>query len=135
MRIWSKELIPCLPNKQLMAMRYELGDMIKQYPNIKNGLVRFANNYDIAYLFSYFVDTFLELKKRKINMSSFYNMEIYEIVKQKTKKKFIRIQDNLRFKEDDQEYLQICLMNLYEKHLRGMIPEVDWKEIKNRYLI
>lgn len=29
MRIWSKKLIPVLPKKQLMAMRYELGNMIK----------------------------------------------------------------------------------------------------------
>ena len=46
MRIWSYDLIEVLPKKQLLAMRYELGDMIKQYPNIKNGLVKFANNYE-----------------------------------------------------------------------------------------
>lgn len=50
MRIWSKRLIPILPTKQLKAMRYELGDMIKQYPNIKHPLVKFANDYGIKYL-------------------------------------------------------------------------------------
>ena len=60
MRIWSKVLVPYLPKKQLMAMRYELGDMIKQYPNIKHGLVRFANDYDSIYLFDYFFEVLLK---------------------------------------------------------------------------
>ena len=72
MRIWSKVLVPYLPKKQLMAMRYELGDMIKQYPNIKHGLVKFANNYDIGYLGYYFCYVCDELDNRGVNTSIGY---------------------------------------------------------------
>ena len=48
MRLWNYRLIKVLPNAQLKAMRYEIGDMVKQYPNIKNRLVSYANNYDIV---------------------------------------------------------------------------------------
>ena len=66
MRIWSKDLIPVLPNKQLKAMRYELGDMIKQYPNIKHGLVKYANNSHPMFLAHRFHDVLLEFDKRNI---------------------------------------------------------------------
>ena len=75
MRIWSKALIEVLPKKQLMAMRYELGDMIKQYPNIKHGLVKFANNYDIGYLGYYFCYVCDELDNRGVNTSIGYEAD------------------------------------------------------------
>ena len=128
MRIWSKNLIPYLPQKQLIAMRYELGDMIKQYPNIKNGLVKFANNYDIIFLYSYFMEVCAEMKKREINMNSTYNDDISSIVSLKTHTK-----ENFQFNEDNEEYLKICLMNLYEKHIRNMIPKEEWQLIYDEF--
>lgn len=128
MRIWSKELIEVLPKKQLMAMRYELGDMIKQHPNIKHGLVKFANNYDIIFLYSYFMEVCAEMKKRKINMNVTYNDDISSIVCVKT-----NTQQNFQFNEDNEEYLKICLMNLYEKYIRNMIPQEEWQKIEDKF--
>lgn len=128
MRIWSKSLINVLPNKQLQAMRYELGDMIKQYPNIKHPLVNFANNYDIGYLYYYFMLTCLELKNRHINMQESYNHEMFIIFQRKTKLKSLT---PVSFDEDNDEYLTICYWNLYEKHLRGMITDEEWFRIEN----
>lgn len=128
MRIWSKKLIPYLPQKQLIAMRYELGDMIKQYPNIKNGLVKFANDYDIIFLYSYFVEVCMEMEKREINMNSTYNDDIGSIVCFKTHTK-----ENFQFNEDNEEYLKICLMNLYEKYIRNMIPKEEWQLIYDNF--
>lgn len=131
MRIWSKVLIPVLPTKQLKSMRYELGDMIKQYPNIKHPLVKFANNYDIAYLGRYFALVCREFDKRKINHNISYDGKIFSIMEEKTKMSYREIADNdLRFDEDDGVYLHICGWNLYEKHLRDMIPEEEWDKLK-----
>lgn len=128
MRIWSKQLIPVLPTKQLCSMRYELGDMIKQHPNIKHSLVKFANNYDIIFLYYYFMEVCNEMSKRKINMKKSYNDEIINIVCNKSSN-----QQNQIFKEDNIEYLTICYWNLYEKYIRGAISYEDWQKIKNKY--
>lgn len=124
MRIWSKALIPVLPTKQLKSMRYELGDMIKQHPNIKHPLVKFANNYDIMFLYSYFMEVCKEMGNRNINMNKSYNDSICDIACSKT-----RSSENYKFSEDNKVYLQICRWNLYEKFIRGMITEDEWCEI------
>jgi len=124
-RIWSKVLIPVLPTKQLKSMRYELGDMIKQHPNIKHPLVKFANNYDIMFLYSYFMEVCKEMNNRNINMNKSYNDSICDIACSKTGSS-----KNYQFSEDNEEYLRICGWNLYEKHLRGMIPEEEWKRLE-----
>lgn len=131
MRIWSKELIPVLPTKQLKAMRYELGDMIKQYSNIKHPLVKFANNYDICYLGQYFDHVNYELDKRKINHKKSYDDTIYRLVynKKKISDKYAMF-GNCVFNEDNDRYLKQCYYNLEEKYDRGMITQEEWKRIQ-----
>lgn len=135
LRIWSKRLIPILPTKQLKAMRYELGDMIKQYPNIKHPLVKFANNYNSMVLYDYFRETINELAYRNINMSSKYNEEIMNIACEKgdVKTYFENPSLGWTFSEDDDEYFKICYWNLYEKHLRKIITDEEWKPINDLY--
>ena len=128
MRIWSKKLIPVLPIKQLKAMRYELGDMIKQYPNIKHPLVKFANDYDSNYLLDYFENIVNECNKRNINMNKEYNDKIMEIALIKSNG---NVSLNYTFSEDNYEYFDICYYNLYEKYLRGIITKEEWQKIEN----
>ena len=135
MRIWSKSILDVLPSKQLKAMRYELGDMIKQHPNIKNGLVKYANNYDIIYLGSYFVAVCMECDNRKINMSQKYNDDIIYIVYQKSKitNNEMTIFQDLKFKEDNLRYLIQQLYNLQEKYDRNIIQSHEWNKIYEKY--
>lgn len=127
MRIWSYDLIKVLPKKQLLAMRYELGDMIKQYPNIKNGLVKFANNYPIINLRFYFNRVIAECEKRGYNMNKKYNEEILEIINKKAYDSSMWCY--FKYKEDNDRYLKQCLYNLEEKYDRGIISEEEWKPI------
>lgn len=134
MRIWSKMLIPYLPKKQLMAMRYELGDMIKQYPNIKHPLVKFANNYDIWYLYTYFTRVTNEYEKRMGKVYIDYNLKITNMFLSKTKLNDLTLlDDDITFIEDNADYLKICLMNLYEKYIRNMIPQEEWQNIEDKF--
>ena len=133
MRIWSKALIEVLPKKQLMAMRYELGDMIKQYPNIKHPLVKFANDYDVVYLAEYFRVVLEECKKRNINMKQDYNNFIWRLWQIKVPLKGTCLPYGLKFEEDNEEYLKICLMNLYEKYIRNMISKEEWQKIEDKF--
>ena len=132
LRIWSKRLIPILPTKQLKAMRYELGDMIKQYPNIKHPLAKFANNYDCIYLFEYFEKVIQECEKRKINMNKSYNQEIIDIAVNKSSGTYDYLKD-YTFLEDNNDYLKICLWNLYEKAIRNIITNEEWKPINDLF--
>ena len=126
MRIWSKVLIPVLPTKQLKSMRYELGDMIKQHPNIKHPLVKFSNNYDVMFLYLYFMEVCKEMDNRNINMNRSYNDSISNLVCSKT-----RSGENYQFNEDNRDYLNICYWNLYEKYLRKIITYEEWKKIED----
>lgn len=125
MRIWAYDLIEVLPKKQLLAMRYELGDMIKQYPNIKNGLVKFANNYDIASLGKYYTEVMFKICKRGYNINTKYDKALVELIKNKSKNLF----DNKKFEEDNDRYLKQCLYNLQEKYDRKIISEEEWEPI------
>ena len=129
MRIWAYELIDVLPKKQLLAMRYELGDMIKQYPNIKHGLVKFANNYDIASLGKYYTEVIFEICKRGYNFNKKYDETLIELIKNKSK----NLLDNKRYKEDDDRYLKQCYFNLQEKFDRKIITEEEWKLIESKF--
>ena len=134
MRIWSKMLIPVLPNKQLKAMRYELGDMIKQYPNIKHPLVKFANNYDIWYLYTYFTRVTNEYEKRMGKVYIDYNLKITNMFLSKTKLNDLTLlDDDITFIEDNADYLKICWWNLYEKAIRGVITDEEWKKIEDLF--
>lgn len=131
MRLWSYQLIPALPNAQLKAMRYEIGDMVKQYPNIKNGLVKYANKYDIKYLYSYFQDVLDEFDKRKINHNKNYDNNIEKIVKEKSHFQFSYL--NLYYEEHNDRYLRQNLYNLEEKAIRGIISKEEWQRIYNKF--
>ena len=132
MRIWHYKLITSLPDKQLKAMRYEIGDMIKQYPNIKNPLVKYANDYDIMYLCRCFSLVNVEMKRRNINRNPKYEKSIYDIVHQKTKIEKVNIR-KLRFKEHNKKYLKQCLYNLQEKYDRGIITQEEWQKVEDKF--
>jgi len=131
MRLWDYRLIPFLPNAQLKAMRYEIGDMVKQYPNIKNRLVSYSNNYDIKYLYSLFIDVLDEFDKRKINHNKKYDSEIERIVKEKSNFKFNDL--NLFYPEHNNRYLKQCYFNLQEKADRGIVSQEEWTLIQEKF--
>lgn len=127
-RLWDYRLISVLPNAQLKAMRYEIGDMVKQYPKIKNRLVNYANDYDIKYLYSLFEDVLDEFDKRKINHNKKYDDEIKKTVKEKSHFQFSYL--NLYYEEHNDRYLKQCYYNLEEKADRGIISEEEWEPIE-----
>ena len=132
MRLWHYKLIPLLPNAQLKAMRYEIGDMVKQYPNIKNRLVSYANDYEAYTLWSYFEDVLEEFDKRNIKHNSQYDNKIKKIVLNKTKNP-LDLYNWYKFNEHNDRYLKQCYFNLQEKYDRGIISEKEWQKIYCKY--
>lgn len=113
MRLWSFDFIPYLPNAQLKALRYEIGDMVKQYPNIKHGLVKYINNYDIKYLLGYFHKVLDEFDEREINHKKSYDDDIISTILVKSHD--LSIKDRFSYPEHNNRYIRQQYYNLQEK--------------------
>ena len=110
MRLWHIDIIKFLPKSQLIAQWRELNSIYKN--SNKHILINYIYNYDKSYLLYYSNKVIDELNKRKINITSLANYNLYF--------KSCKLDNNPKvFKEHNNEYLQICYYNLKEKFLRG----------------
>jgi hypothetical protein len=146
--MWSKEIIPYLPNAQLKALRYEIGDMIKQYPNIKHGLVKYINNSHPMFLAHRFHDVLLEFDKRNIKHNKSYDDKIRKIILSKLDKKEHDYEINAAQIQRDRfffcnydtfswEFNKRCLRqelyNLEEKAMKGLMTKEEWMKIYDKF--
>lgn len=123
MRLWHIDLIPYLPNSQLIAQWRELNSIFKKQD--KHILINYIYDYDKAYLLDYTTVVLNEMHKRSIkhrkNSFDKYN-NYFTGIKQSDKW--------LRYTEHNNDYLTICYYNLMEKYLRGQkdfTDDVMWK--------
>ena len=112
MRLWHIDLIPYLPNSQLVAQWRELNSIFKKQD--KHILINYIYDYDKDYLYIYSLNVIDEMERRNFVIRSYDNFNNYfnEIFNKP-------IPRHLRFDEHDNEYLTICYYNLKEKYLRG----------------
>ena len=109
MRLWHYELIPYLPDSQLVAQWRELNSIFKKQD--RHILINYVYDYEKEYLWSYTQLVLNELRQRNYNIKSWDNYNNYFRDTPPTR--------GLVFKEHDYEYLEICFHNLLEKYLRG----------------
>ncbi|MDF2865530.1 MAG: hypothetical protein K0R72_339 [Clostridia bacterium] len=131
MRLWSKELIKYLPNKQLLSQWREIIAIIgsikkKGFPN--HILVNKVMNYPLNHFSSYSKLVTDEMIKRGFNLNKQKIEYVYE---------FCGSPDIL-FNEifsswHNEEYIKICLYNIYEKYICGGITEEEWNRIIKKY--
>ncbi|HKM30230.1 MAG TPA: pyrimidine dimer DNA glycosylase/endonuclease V [Bacilli bacterium] len=111
MRLWHDKLIPNLPNLQLLSQWRELNSIyVKQNAHI---LINYCYDYPLDHLFSYSKLVIEEMGKRGFNIRSFVNHDNF------FQNKVYGIIDHLFPEHHNQEYLEICCYNLYEKLIRG----------------
>ena len=67
-------------------------------------------------------------------MNEVYNDGMYAIASKKSNVENYAFK-GYTFKEDNKEYLKICLMNLYEKHIRNMISQEEWQLIYDNFKV
>lgn len=112
MRLWHIDLIPYLPNSQLVAQWRELNSIFKNKP--KHILINYVYNYGKEYLLYYSNRVLFEMEKRGINVKSFENLfEYFSDVHE------LKLSFPYRFAEHDDEYLLCNYYNLVEKYRRG----------------
>lgn len=132
MRLWHTDLIPYLPNKQLISQWRELNSIyVKEDKHI---LINFLYTYDEykEQLFYYSNRVIIEMIRRTIKIKNFENYkkyfklddfnffdtyeELYQIATENTSNKYTK---ELFKVEMDKKYLVICCWNLFEKYIRG----------------
>lgn len=113
MRLWHIDIIPYLPNSQLIAQWRELNSIYKKQD--KHILINYIYNYDKKYLFDYSLQVIGEMAYRNIKIRNKTNFENY-----------FKDLDNIynrplieKYPEHNKEYLTICYYNLLEKYIRG----------------
>ena len=127
MRLWHIDLIPYLPNSQLIAQWRELNSIFKKQD--KHILINYIYDYDKSYLLDYTTCVLNEMHKRSIAIRSFENYNNYfNGVKQSDKV--------LRYPEHNNDYLHICFNNLKEKYIRGQkgFTKEIFEKLYNFYL-
>lgn len=134
MRLWSKQLLPYLPCKQLVSQWREIIMITTCLTknNLNHGLVNKVKDYNYNHFYSYARLTVNEMTKRGYKVSN------------KTYENFI---NNLTSLSDIKEipynevysqwhndiYLRQCLYNLEEKYNCGLIKQNEWNVIYNQF--
>ena len=128
MRLWHKDFIPVLPREQLIAQWRELSAIAgaiqkKSTPN--HLLVNFVLDYDFDNFISYAAAVRNEMSSRGYRtMNSVWD----KITSLKPEWNQLSLKEIYKEKMDD-EYLEICLYNLWEKYLCGGIKELEMSNI------
>lgn len=117
MRLWHIDLIPFLPDSQLLAQWRELNSIFKKHD--KHILINYIYNYDDEYLFDYTCMVLKEFRNRNFKIKNTINF--YNRFYQFSFDGVIPLKNNYeyKFKEHNRDYLNICFYNLMEKYLRG----------------
>lgn len=130
MRLWSYQLLPCLPNKMLVSQWRECVAIMRQWKkgSLKHRLVSYVMNYDKDYFLSYVFKVVSELVNRGINFNGKIYNEIRDFCWQGQS-----YDELIYYPEHNERYLKQCYYNLQEKYDRGIIRDEEWEKIEKTY--
>lgn len=139
MRLWHKDLIPVLPDKQLIGQYRELCAIAKNIAETGSPnhlLVNKIMNYPMIH-FVYYTDLVLnELSRRNVNISKSYRVLCDNCAKAKDKfidsfndKIIITSVSDIYADWMNYRYFFQCYKNLEEKYDCGVITEKEWDKI------
>ena len=128
MRLWHKDFISVLPREQLIAQWRELSAIagaIKTKGTPNHILVNFVLDYDYNNFISYAAELREEMTRRGYRTMNSVWDKITSL-----KPDWTRLPHTEIYKEKmDDDYLEICLYNLWEKYLCKGIKESDIQNI------
>lgn len=138
MRLWHKDLIPYLPQKQLVAQWRELCCIAKNIATFgtpNHILVNPILNYPVGHFTHYGRLVIDEMEKRGYNvsknsLSNFLDNSLIGYDKDVFNKKGFGL---LYEGWMNDRYLTQCYYNLQEKYDRGGIPKAEWQKVVNKY--
>lgn len=122
MRLWHQYLIPYLDNKRLLGQHRECCALRGKGWGKKHSVVDYVFTYDRAHLYQYHLLIIHEMVARKYNVSPEWYNRLYRGTKLppdtlENAGTFISINnDEIIYKEHNDQYLLECLRNLQSKH-------------------
>lgn len=135
MRLWHKQLITVLPDKQLLGQWREccsIAANIKRLGTPNHILVNKVMNYKLSHFYKYCQLVTAEMYKRNFKISNTAIEKILAIAPGD-----IRMEADVYITEEDlfrgwhnQRYLLQCYYNLQEKYDCSGISEADWQRIQ-----
>lgn len=131
MRLWSKQLIEYLPSKQLLSQWREIVAIIgsikkKGFPN--HILVNKIMDYPLNHFSSYAKLVIIQMNKRGYKL----NKEKIEYVYNFCGNPNIPF-DDIYIDWHNDEYIKICLYNMYEKYICGGISTKEWDNLMKHF--
>lgn len=128
MRLWHKDFIHVLPKEQLTGLWRELSAIagaIQKKGTPNHILVNFVLNYPLDHFISYAAEVREEMTRRGYRTMNSVWDKITSL-----KPDWKQLPHNEIYKEKmNDDYLEICLYNLWEKYLCNGIKEVDIQNI------
>lgn len=130
MRLWHKDLIPFLPDKQLLGQWRECCAIAKNIA--ENGtpnhiLVNRIMDYPIGHFYIYGVLVYTEMKHRRFKCEF---VKFAALINDSTNTPFWIPQTEDVFNDwHNNRYLTQCFYNLQEKYDCGGISKIDWDRI------
>ena len=126
MRLWHKHLLVYLPREQLISQWQECSTIADAI--IKNGtpnhkLVNYIMDYPIEHFVWYSMRVRLEMTKREYKTSQAITDKIWSLLPDPSVKVITLYSEDLFKNHHDKTYFKICLWNLYEKQIRGILSE------------
>ena len=133
MRLWHKDLLQYLPDRQFKGQLRELVAIMHDWRDkgkTNHLLVNKVMEYSKRELTAYFLEYELEYRRRYGKMLDKYNQEFIGFY-----------DDNYELTDYDgwhnKEYLRVCMANLYEKHFFGVgksrITDEEWETLCKGY--
>ena len=134
MRMWHKDFITALPREQLVAQWRELSSIagnIKSKGTPNHILVNPVMEYPMSHFITYAAAVRAEMSRRGYRTMD----KVWDKICSVAHDYNILPLNEIYKGWMDKDYMTICYYNLFEKFLRGGIPEKDWSNIKSAYAI
>lgn len=126
MRLWHKDLIRYLPKEQLVLQWFTciaIAGTIYKNGTPDDSLVNYISDYPIEHFVYYSMCVRAEMIRRGYETAKEVSDKIWCLLPDPNVKKIDIEFEDLFKNHHDEIYFEICLWNLYEKQIRGILSK------------
>jgi uncharacterized protein (TIGR02328 family) len=132
MRLWSWQILSSLPDMQLKGQWREcclIADGLAKNGTPNHLLVNRVTEYSSDHFYTYCILVWSEMQKRKFKTTTQSECRVFDIAG--------KVVGDIFGDWHNNEYLRVCMANLYEKHFFGVgksrITDAEWERLCEGY--